>query len=109
MRVRYICKKKVSLQIRLRNPRRLTRDEFFCIKPFPNIPFLLFPQCFLPFWRNVCHFHQFIKVSSANSFGLEQFKICHFGKGLVLFFCMSKDQWTSRFSRIVREMDFMDP
>ena len=23
-----------------------------------NEQFLLFPQCFLPFWRNFCHFHQ---------------------------------------------------
>ena len=24
----------------------------------PNEQFLLFPQCFLPFWRSVSHFHQ---------------------------------------------------
>ena len=24
----------------------------------PNEQFLLFPQCFLPFWRTFCHFHQ---------------------------------------------------
>ena len=23
-----------------------------------NEQFLLFPQCFLPFWRTSCHFHQ---------------------------------------------------
>ena len=24
----------------------------------PKEQFLLFPQCFLPFWRTPCHFHQ---------------------------------------------------
>ena len=42
--------------------------------------FLFFPQCFLPFWRTFYHFHQIlIKLSSANSFGLEESKICRLG------------------------------
>ena len=42
--------------------------------------FLLFPQYLPPFWRTFCHFYYF-KVSSANSFSLEESKICHLGKG----------------------------
>ena len=40
----------------------------FCLQSFENTvgkgeisrnkQFLLFPQCFLPIWRTVCHFHQ---------------------------------------------------
>ena len=31
-----------------------------------NKKFLLFPHCFLPVWRTFCHFHQMLKLSSAN-------------------------------------------
>ena len=37
--------------------------------------FLLFAQCFLSFWITFCHFHH-LKLSSANSFSLEESKIC---------------------------------
>ena len=42
-----------------------------------NEQFLLFPQCFLPVWITFCHFHQNLKLSVANSFNLEESKICH--------------------------------
>ena len=40
-----------------------------------NEQFLIFPQCFLPFWRSLCLFHQ-IK----DSFSLDESKICRLGK-----------------------------
>ena len=46
-----------------------------------NEQFLLFPRCFLPVQR-AFHFHQILKLSSANSFSLEESKICRLGKGL---------------------------
>ena len=46
-----------------------------------NEKFLLFPQCFLPFSRTFCHSDRNLKLSSANSFSLEESKICHLGKG----------------------------
>ena len=42
--------------------------------------FLLFSQCFLPFWRTFHHCHQ-LEGSSANSFGLEDYRICCLGRG----------------------------
>ena len=80
-------------------------DLFFLFNPFPNKPwflrvgrtslentvgkgeiarnkqFLLFPQCFLPVWRTFCHFLTNLKLPSANSFSLEESKICRLGKG----------------------------
>ena len=46
--------------------------------------FLLFPQCFLPFWRTFCNFSSNLKLSSANSLSLEESKICCFEKGYIL-------------------------
>ena len=46
-----------------------------------NEQFLLFPQCFLPVWRAFLPFSTNLKLSSANSFSLEESKICCFGKG----------------------------
>ena len=46
-----------------------------------NEQFLLFPQSFLPVLRTFCHFLQIFKLSSANSFSLEESKICRLGKG----------------------------
>ena len=43
--------------------------------------YLFFPQCFLPVWRTFCCFDKNLKLSSANSFGLEDSKICRLGKG----------------------------
>ena len=40
-----------------------------------NEQFLLFPQCFLPVWIALCHFLSNLKLSSANSFSLEESKI----------------------------------
>ena len=40
-----------------------------------NEQFLLFPQCFLPIWRTLL-FTSNLKLSSANSLSLEEFKIC---------------------------------
>ena len=86
---------------------RLNKANTFhrCINPFPNKPwflyvcstslfentvgkgeiarheqFLLFLQCFLPFWRMFCHFLSNLKLSSANSSSLEKSKICRLGK-----------------------------
>ena len=41
-----------------------------------NKQFLFFPQSFLPFRITFHDFHQTLKVSSANSFNLEESKIC---------------------------------
>ena len=41
-----------------------------------NEQFLHFPPCFLPVWRAFCHFLSNLKLSSANSFSLEESKIC---------------------------------
>ena len=43
--------------------------------------FLLFPQCFLPFWRTLS-FSTNSKLSSAHALNLEKSKISLFGKGL---------------------------
>ena len=43
--------------------------------------FLLFPQCFPPVPRACRHFHQIRNCTSANSFSLEESRICHLGKG----------------------------
>ena len=48
-----------------------------------NEQFLLFPQCFF-FFTRLENFHTFslnFKLSSADSFNLEEFKICRLGKG----------------------------
>ena len=59
-------------------------------KPFENIVgkgenagnqhFLLFPQCFLPFPKQVSFFSVTFILSSANAFNLDQSKILSFGK-----------------------------
>ena len=41
-----------------------------------NEQFLLFPKCFLPVWRILCHFLLNLELSSAKSFILEESKIC---------------------------------
>ena len=46
-----------------------------------NEQFLLFPQCFLPVWITFFHFCQILKLSSANSFSLEESKICRLVMG----------------------------
>ena len=46
--------------------------------------FLLFPQCFLPFLENFLSSLSKLKLSSANSFILEQSKILSFGNGLTI-------------------------
>ena len=43
--------------------------------------FLLFPQCFLPILENFLPFSSNLKLSSANTPGLEESKICCLGKG----------------------------
>ena len=44
--------------------------------------FLLFAQCFVPLSsRTFDHFRQDLKLLSANSFRLEESKICRLGKG----------------------------
>ena len=69
-------------------------------KPFPNKPwfftclqnksfentvgneqFLLFPQFFLPFLDKFPPFSYNLELSSANSFSLEESRICRLGKG----------------------------
>ena len=47
-----------------------------------NEQFLLFPQCFLQVLKTFCHFHQISKLSSANSFSLEESKNLLLWKGL---------------------------
>ena len=46
-----------------------------------NEQFLLFPQCFLPIWNNFLPFSSNLKLSSANSFSLEESKICRLVMG----------------------------
>ena len=46
-----------------------------------NEQFLLFPQCFLPVWITFCLFLSNLKLSSANSFSLEESKICRLVMG----------------------------
>ena len=46
-----------------------------------NEQFLPFPQCFLPFRKNLPPFSSTSKLSSANSFSLEVCKICRLGMG----------------------------
>ena len=41
-----------------------------------NEQFLLFPQYFLPVWVTFFHFHEILKLSSANSSILNESKIC---------------------------------
>ena len=36
----------------------------------------------VPIWVTFCHFHYNLKLSSANSFSLEESKTCRLGKGL---------------------------
>ena len=45
-----------------------------------NKQFLLFPRCFLPTLRTLS-FSSNLKLTSVNSFRLEESKICHLGKG----------------------------
>ena len=45
--------------------------------------FLLIPQCFLPFAKQISIFQAIFVLSSANAFNLEQFKILSFGKELI--------------------------
>ena len=52
--------------------RGMRKGEIAC-----NEQFFLFSQCFIPFWRIFCHFHQKLELWSANSFSLEESKICH--------------------------------
>ena len=47
-----------------------------------NEQFLLFPQCFLPFWRILLHFPTNYEFSSANSFSMEESNISRMGKHL---------------------------
>ena len=46
-----------------------------------NEQFLLLLQFFLPFRSTFYHFHQIQKLLSANSFSLEESKICQLGQG----------------------------
>ena len=46
-----------------------------------NEQFLLFPQCFLPVLDNLLPFSSYLKLSSANSFTLEESKICRLAMG----------------------------
>ena len=46
-----------------------------------NKQFLLFPQCFLAILENFPSFSSNLKLSSANSFNMEESKICCLGKG----------------------------
>ena len=45
-----------------------------------NEQFFLFPQCFLPIGKTFCHFH-LIKNCLLETVRLEEFIICHLGKG----------------------------
>ena len=47
-----------------------------------NDQFLLFPQCFLPVLKNFQLFSSNLRLSSANSFSLEESKILSSGNGL---------------------------
>ena len=48
-----------------------------------NEQFLLYTQCFLPVLKALCHFLQISKLSSSNSFSLEERNICRLGKSYV--------------------------
>ena len=50
-----------------------------------NQHFLLFPQCFLPFSKQIEIFYLTFKLSSADAFNLELSKILSFGKELKAF------------------------
>ena len=43
--------------------------------------FLLFPQCFLPVWRTLCHFYQIQNRPLQTLFVWKSLKTCHLGKG----------------------------
>ena len=45
-----------------------------------NEQFLFFPQCFLPVCITFFHFSSILKLLSANSFSLEESRICRLGK-----------------------------
>ena len=49
-----------------------------------NEQFLLFPQCFLSFLRTFPPYQSNLKLSSANSFSLEESTILSYGKGLIV-------------------------
>ena len=51
-----------------------------------NEQFLLFPYCFLLICGNFLPFSSNLKMSSANSFSLEESKICRLEKGNTFFF-----------------------
>ena len=44
--------------------------------------FFLFQQCFLPFWRTICHFHQIQNRQLQRSLSLEESNICQLEKRL---------------------------
>ena len=50
---------------------------------------LLFPQCFLPFWRTFCHFHQLKKIVVCKLLQAGGVKNLSFGKGLRVNFDFS--------------------
>ena len=54
-----------------------------------NEQFLLFPQCFLPFLEDLLPFSSNLKLSSANSFSLEESEICRLGKSYTLLCCVT--------------------
>ena len=43
--------------------------------------FSFFPQCFLAFWRAICHFRQIKNCGLQTILSLEESKICLLGKG----------------------------
>ena len=46
-----------------------------------NEQFLLFPPCFLPYLEDFPPFSSKLKLPSANSYSLDESKICRLGKG----------------------------
>ena len=67
----------------------------------PNKHFFLFPQCFLPVLITFHHFNKIWNLSSANSFSLEDSRICHMGKG----YCITKQ---FRLFMILRKKGFQN-
>ena len=55
-----------------------------------NQHFLLFPQCFLTFPKQISSFELHFDLSSANAFSLDKFKIFSFGKESI---CQQICQW----------------
>ena len=91
--LKFCClgKRKTLVKLYLTHSHTMTPSDAPGKKPFENTvgkgeiarneQFYLFPQCFLPGLNNFPPFSSNLKLSSANSFSLEESKICHLVMG----------------------------